>query len=164
VLTISGYARGTMEIRVRPGKLSDRGQLSLMRLALWPEISVNENTRELDAILTGKALGTMPLCILVAEISEGALVGFLEVRLRSQADGCNEKVPVGYVEGWFVSERHRRAGVGTKLLAAAEASARGHGCVEMASGTRIDNDQSQRVHEALGFEVVERSVHYRKAL
>jgi hypothetical protein len=34
----------------------------------------------------------------------------------------------------------------------------------MASDTTIDNLVSQRVHEALGFEVAERSVLYRKTL
>jgi len=36
--------------------------------------------------------------------------------------------------------------------------------MEMASDTWIDRVTSQRVHEALGFEVVDRSVHYRKSL
>jgi aminoglycoside 6'-N-acetyltransferase I len=153
-----------MEIRVRPGEPLDREQLSLMRLALWPDLSVDEDRQELDAALSGKPMGTMPLTILVAETGDGDLVGFVEVGLRSHADGCDTSVPVGFVEGWFVSELHRRKGVGAKLLAAAEDWARGHGCIEMASDTWLDNDESQRVHEALGFEAVDRCVHYRKAL
>jgi aminoglycoside 6'-N-acetyltransferase I len=153
-----------MEIRIRPGESSDRDQLLLMRLALWPKLSVDEDRQELDAVLTGKRLGTMPLSILVAETVHGNLIGFLEVGLRSHADGCDTRIPVGFVEGWFVSEGHRNKGVGAKLLAAAEDWARGRGCIEMASDTWLDNDQSQRVHEALGFEVVDRCVHYRKAL
>jgi aminoglycoside 6'-N-acetyltransferase I len=153
-----------MAIRVRPGEPPDREQLLLMRLSLWPELSVDEDRQELDAALSGKPMGTMPLSILVAEIGDGDLVGFLEIGLRSHADGCATNVPVGFVEGWFVSETHRRKGVGAKLLAAAEDWARGYGCIEMASDTWLDNDRSQRVHEALGFEVVDRCVHYRKAL
>jgi aminoglycoside 6'-N-acetyltransferase I len=153
-----------MEIRVRPGEPSDREQLLLMRLALWPELSVDEDRQELDAALSGKPIGTMPFSILVAETDDGNLAGFLEVGLRSHADGCDTKVPVGFVEGWFVSDGHRKKGVGAKLLGAAEDWARGHGCIEMASDTWLDNDESQRVHEALGFEVVDRCVHYRKAL
>ncbi len=112
----------------------------------------------------GNPDSTMPLSILVAETDAGELIGFLEVGLRSHADGCDARVPVGFVEGWFVSERHRSKGVGAKLLAAAEDWARGRGCIEMASDTWLDNDNSQRVHEALGFEVVDRCIHYRKAL
>jgi hypothetical protein len=36
--------------------------------------------------------------------------------------------------------------------------------MEMASDTQIENVTSQRVHEALGFGLAERSVLYRKAL
>jgi aminoglycoside 6'-N-acetyltransferase I len=153
-----------MEIRIRRGELSDREQILCMRLALWPELSVDEERPELDATLSGRADSTMPLSILVAETGAGDLIGFLEAGLRSHADGCDARIPVGFVEGWFVSEVHRTKGVGAKLLAAAEDWARGQGCIEMASDTWLDNDQSQRVHEALGFEVVDRCVHYRKAL
>jgi aminoglycoside 6'-N-acetyltransferase I len=106
----------------------------------------------------------MPLVIFVAEVSDGTLAGFLETRLRSHADGCDESHPVGYVEGWYVSEGWRRQGIGSDLLRAAEDWARRQGCKEMASDTRIDNLVSQRAHEALGFEVAERSVLYRKKL
>jgi hypothetical protein len=68
-----------MEILIRPGKPSDRDQLSLMRQALWPDLSAAEDTQELDAALSGKPTGTMPLCILVAETGDGDLAGFLEV-------------------------------------------------------------------------------------
>ena len=47
---------------------------------------------------------------------------------------------------------------------AAEEWARGHGCLEMASDALIDNDPSLKAHEALGFEVVDRCVHFRKSL
>ncbi len=96
--------------------------------------------------------------------NSGTLAGFLEVGLRSHADGCDPRQPVGFVEGWFVKESLRRRGVGAQLLAAAEDWARSQGCVEMASDTWIDSSLSQRVHEMLKFEVVDRCVHYRKAL
>lgn len=152
------------EIRIRLSQPSDHDQLVPLLVALWPSSAAEEHARELTAILQGKAPLTMPLIILVAETSDGTLVGFLEVDLRSHADGCNPAQPVGYVEGWYVAENHRHQGIGKKLLAAAEDWARTHGCVEMASDTWIDNALSQRVHEALGYEVVDRCVHYRKAL
>jgi aminoglycoside 6'-N-acetyltransferase I len=135
-----------------------------MREALWPKTSAGEHARELTNILEGKPVTTLPLIILVAEASDRGLAGFLEVDLRSHADGCNPSRPVGYIEGWYVAENHRYRGIGRRLLAAAEAWARSQGCVEMASDTWVDNDVSQHVHEALGYEVVDRCVHYRKTL
>jgi aminoglycoside 6'-N-acetyltransferase I len=152
------------DICIRLAQLSDRDQLVRLREALWPKSSAEEHARELTPILEGKAPVTMPLIILVAEASDRILAGFMEIDSRSHADGCNPSRPVGYIEGWYVAESHRHRGIGRKLLAAAEDWARSQGCVEMASDTWVDNELSQRVHEALGYEVVDRCVHYRKTL
>lgn len=137
-----------------------------MLAALWPQSPIEEHAQELRLLLGGKAdlVLTTPLIIFVAEASDGNLVGFLEVDLRSHADGCNPAQPVGYIEGWYVAEDHRQRGVGRMLLAQAEDWARGHRCLEMASDALIDNERSQRAHQALGYEVVDRCVHYRKKL
>jgi len=135
-----------------------------MHEALWPKVPAEEHARELTEILEGKPVTTLPLIILVAEASDRGLAGFLEVDLRSHADGCNPSRPVGYVEGWYVNEDYRHRGIGRKLLAAAEDWARSQDCIEMASDTWVDNDVSQHVHEALGYEVVDRCVHYHKTL
>jgi aminoglycoside 6'-N-acetyltransferase I len=68
------------------------------------------------------------------------------------------------VEGWFVQELFRNRGIGAELMRSAEDWARAQGCLEMASDAWIDNQGSQRAHEALGFEIVDRCVHVRKAL
>jgi GNAT superfamily N-acetyltransferase len=47
--------------------------------------------------------------------SDRTLFGFVEVDLRSHADGCNPSKPVGYIEG-YVAEHYRQQGVGRKLL------------------------------------------------
>jgi len=152
------------DICVRLAQLSDRDQLARMHEALWPKAPAKEHARELTLILEGKPVVTMPLIILVAETNDGVLAGFLEVDLCSHADGCNPLRPVGYIEGWYVAENHRHKGIGRKLLAATEDWGRNQGCVEVASDTWVDNEVSQRVHEALGYEVVDRCVHYRKTL
>jgi aminoglycoside 6'-N-acetyltransferase I len=152
-----------MDIRIRPAQPADRDQLAMLREALWPRTTAAQHAHELVPILGGDTPGAMPLCNFVAEHS-GRLVGFAEVDLRSHADGCDPARPVGYLEGWYVVGDARRFGVGRRLLEAAEAWARSLGCVELASDTWIDNEVSQRCHEALGFEVVDRCVHYRKAL
>ncbi len=152
------------DIQIRLARPSDCDQLARMHEALWPSASAEEHAQEISAILAGTFPLTMPLIILVAEASDRKLVGFLEVDLRSHADGCNPARPVGYVEGWYIAEDHRHQGIGQKLIQAAEDWARNQGCLEMASDTWIDNEGSQRAHEALGYEVVDRCVHYRKTL
>ncbi len=153
------------DIYIRPARPADLDQLARLLEALWPDSPAEEHSKELQLLLGGKAdlVLTTPHTIFVAEAGE-KLAGFLEVDLRSHADGCNPSRPVGYIEGWYIAENYRRRGIGKKLLAAAEDWARGHGCLEMASDALIDNQISQQAHEALGYEVVDRCVHYRKSL
>jgi aminoglycoside 6'-N-acetyltransferase I len=96
-------------IAIRLAEARDIPRLAQMQEALWPESSALEHARELGLILSGMSLSVMPLAILVAHrsssTSNGALVGFLEVGLRSYAEGCDSSRAVGYVEGWYVSQR-----------------------------------------------------------
>lgn len=149
---------------VRPARLADRDKFVQMRMLLWPESSSEEQREELEAALGRGSSGTLPGVILVSQEDDGALTGFIEVGLRSHADGCDPARPVGYVEGWFVLEGFRGRGIGAELMREAEDWARDQGCWEMASDALIENRASQDAHQALGFEVVDRCVHYRKAL
>jgi aminoglycoside 6'-N-acetyltransferase I len=150
--------------KIRRAQISDRDELAKLLAALWPDASAAQHGRELDDILTSGANGSLPMAIFVSLDETGALSGFIEVGMRSHADGCDTKVPVGFIEGWFVAEPFRNRGVGGELMRAAEDWAREQGCIEMASDALIDNELSQRAHEALGFEVVDRCVHFKKAL
>jgi aminoglycoside 6'-N-acetyltransferase I len=154
----------TLDVVIRPARQDDWEELLRFREDLWPKTSAEAHARELALTLEGKPPVTMALIIFVAETIDRTLVGFIEVDLRSHADGCDPIRPVGYVEGWYVAGPYRQCGVGKRLMAAAEAWARGYGCHEVASDTWIDNELSQRAHEALGYEEVDRCVHYRKAL
>ena len=126
--------------------------------------AAQEYLAELEAGPSALSQPGFPVAWLVAEDESGRLTGFLEVGVRSHADGCDTKQPVGFVEGWFVREEQRGKGVGAALMRAAEDWARAHGCVEMASDALIDNAQSQNAHTALGFEIVDRCIHLRKLL
>ena len=150
--------------RLRPATRSDAAALAPLRTSLWPESPIEHHQAELCAILDGAAERVYPLHIFVAQEGDGTIVGFLEANLRSTADGCDERFPVGYVEGWFVAESHRGRGIGGALLRAAEDWARSQGCLEMASDAAADNFLSQCVHEASGFTVSARSVLYKKKL
>jgi aminoglycoside 6'-N-acetyltransferase I len=151
-------------ITIRAMQSFDLPSLSVMRNELWPDGGVDEHATELAAIVAGEWSRTYPYVIFVAEDEARTLVGFAEATLRSRADGCDPAHPVGFLEGWYVVEARRRARVGAELLRAVEEWALALGCSEIASDTWIDAAVSQRAHEALGFEVVDRCVHYRKRL
>ena len=147
---------------VRPAGAGDLAAIVAQAVALWGG-PTRDHRPHLRAILAGKPASTLPLVLFVAE--RGArVVGFIEVGLRSHADGCDGARPVGFIEGWFVAARHRGRGVGGALMAAAEAWAATQGCIELASDTWADNQPSERAHTALGFEVVDRCVNFRKTI
>ena len=142
---------------------SDLDALVTLRRRLWPDESEEEHRSEARAILAGVPRSTLPLVVFVAD-HESKTIGFVEVGLRSHADGCDATRPVGFIEGWYVDAEHRRCGIGRALLRAAEAWCQEQGCSEVASDTWADNETSQLAHVALGFEVVDRCVHFRKTL
>lgn len=149
---------------IRQARRHDRNELAKMQCLLWPTALPGELLKELDDALSHRTPGTLPAVLLVSTDENGELTGFLAAGLRSHADGCDPARPVGFVEGWFVREKYRNQGVGKALLNSAEEWARAQGCVEMASDAWIENEGSQHAHEALGFEVVDRCVHFRKKL
>jgi aminoglycoside 6'-N-acetyltransferase I len=149
---------------VRPAQLYDADEIAKMCELLWPDAPAEEHHKEVLHLLTSGDYGTLPATIFVSHDETGNLTGFLQVGLRSHADGCDPTHPVGFIEGWFVHEPLRHHGIGRALMRTAEQWASAHGCIEMASDTWIDHALSQAAHQSLGFEIVDRCVHFRKSL
>jgi aminoglycoside 6'-N-acetyltransferase I len=148
-------------MRIRRYRHEDLAEWMRMRVALWPEMESDGSDPEAEAADFSARVDAV---VLVAERADGAgLAGFVEVGERAFADGCNS-APVAYLEGWSVDADVRGQGVGRALILAAVEWARERGYREFASDALLENVESQRAHEAVGFEEVERAVRYRKAL
>ena len=145
-------------MHIRPVKPEDLDEWLRMRLLLWSDDAPQEHLKEMEDMLADSTCA-----VLVAVCPDGGLCGFLEVSQRKYADGCNTS-PVGYIEGWYVDPDHRRNQVGAQLVQTAEAWARQSGLQEMASDCIIDNIISLKAHNALGYEEVERLIHFKKQL
>lgn len=137
---------------------SDFDEWLRMRLSLWPDHVSAELINEMREILADPH---QP--VFVAERHPGLLAGFLEASVHVDTYGCDTK-PVGYIEGWYVDPDVRRRGIGGKLIAAAENWAAAQGYHEMASDCEIDNLVSLHAHQGLGYEEVERLIHFRKEI
>lgn len=130
-----------------------------MRSALWPHCTPERHVTEMrDYASRNGSFATF-----VAIQSGVEFCGFIEVSLRSSAEGCTSR-PVGYVEGIFVWPAFRRQGVGRQLVTATQNWAASHGCVELASDCHADNEASIRFHRQLGFDIARQLIHFRRTI
>ena len=145
--------------RVRPVKERDFPEWFRLRKLLWDESSDEEHRAEMLDIYAH----TDTQLVLVAELNDGRLIGFLEASIRPFVEDCDSD-QVGYLEGWFVLPEFRRQGIGRILVQTAENWARAKGCEEMASDAEVGNETSLQAHLKLGYEETSRLIHLRKDL
>ncbi len=142
---------------------NDRAEWLRLLVRLHPELPEADHLPSIEAYLSGAPIDELtPSAVFVAERSNGRLGGFLELSVRNYAEGCSGDTP--YVESWFVDDDLRGTGTGRALMEAAERWARARGFVQLASDALLDNTLSHAAHRALGFEVVERIIVFRKPL
>ena len=147
-----------MDITIRRAGLEDKPDWLRMRLLLWIYSTASEFEPEMETILADPGQAVFIACT-----PDGRRVGFVEAGTRTYGEGC-ETSPVGYVEGWSVDEDLRGLGIGTRLVETAEEWARSKGYTEMASDTWLENEASIYTHLKMGYEEVERLVHFVKRL
>ncbi len=146
-------------MQIRPVEPGDRGEWLRMRRALWSKCPIDTLEAEMATILAGRE----NQAVFVAARPTGRLGGFVEASIHPHAIGCQTH-PVAYLEGWYVDPDLRRTGVGNALLAAAESWARAKGHREMASDTLFDNEAGLAAHQACGYAVTGRLIHFKKRL
>ena len=147
-----------MSFTIRRATYEDKPEWLGMRQRLWPEAPVEYLNFDLD-----DKLADPDYAIFVACDADGKLVAFIEAGLREYGEGC-ETSPVGYIEAWYVDEQLRGQKLGRELVHTAEQWAREKGMVEMASDTWLENEASIAAHLRLGYQEVERLVHFVKRL
>ena len=144
---------------VRQVTENDLSEWFRLRRLLWDATSDEDHHSEMLDILDHPDTQL----VLVADMGNGKLAGFLEASIRPFVDDC-ETDNVGYLEGWFVDPEHRQNGIGRSLVTGAEEWAKTRGATEMASDAEIGNDLSLSAHLHLGYEETSRLVHLRKEI
>lgn len=143
---------------IRPYTASDKSDWIRLRKELWPDCPEDRHLMEVDLVLSSNGV------VLVAENSSAKLIGFAEISIRSDhVEGTTES-PVPYLEGWYVDAGYRSAGIGKSLIQAAEEFVLQAGYKELASDAELTNTASIKIHKKIGFQEVERTVHFVKSL
>lgn len=84
--------------------------------------------------------------------------------LRKDYVEGTDSTPVGYLEGIFVEEAHRKKNIAKLLCKECENWVKEKGCNEFASDCELDNENSLKFHLAIGFTEVNRIICFTKKL
>lgn len=147
-----------MSFTIRRATPVDKPEWLRMRQGLWSDAPLEYLRLDLDTKLADE-----DKAVFLASTADGQLVAFLEAGLHNYAEGCDTS-PVGYIEAWYVDPHVRGRKLGRQLIHTAEQWAREKGVTEMASDTWLDNHDSIQAHLKMGYEEVDRLVHFVKQL
>lgn len=143
--------------RVRLATPGDTEAWVAMRVRLWPD----EDAGALAEVRAYFDPDWRAAAFLAFDGADRA-IGFAEATIRSDYVNGTQTSPVGFLEGLYVVDAHRRSGVGRALVQAVEDWTRAQGCTELASDALIGNTASHAAHASYGFEETERVVYFRK--
>jgi len=144
----------TDAVRVRPPMPSDAAALA----ALADELGYPTSAEVLLGRLA--ALHPTDAAVFVATDAADVPTGWCHVEMRRTLVEPMSALIVGLVIG----ERHRSAGIGTELLAAAERWARARGCQRLVVATRITRERAHRFYAREGYELNKTSYFLTKVL
>ncbi len=143
---------------IRKAESYDIHRIAELACQLWLDNTVTEIEAEMGVILARE-----DAAFFLAFDGEKA-IGFAQCQLRHDYVEGTDTSPVGYLEGIYVAEGHRRQGIARELLSACEKWAKEKGCFEFASDCELDNVQSLQFHLNVGFEEANRIICFTKKL
>lgn len=131
-----------------------------LREALWPHCSRDEHGADMARLVADTDRYTQ----FVAYAENRLPVAFAEASLRSDYVNGTSTSPVAFLEGIYVVPQYRCQRIAARLVSSVTQWAASHGCREFASDALLENELSQLVHKALGFQETERVVYFLKTL
>lgn len=126
--------------------------LAHLFVELWPDCTFETEFEYCKKILKSKD----QTAFLVMQNHD--YIAFAYLSLRNDFVEGATSYPVAYLEGIYVKEAFRKAGVASKLINRAEQWAKENGCSQLASDVEIHNKQSIRFHQKSGFKEENRVV------
>ncbi|MCO6484579.1 MAG: GNAT family N-acetyltransferase [Saprospiraceae bacterium] len=147
----------TASIIYRDYREADFDALFPMSQKLWKDIPADELKKLLQ-----HTVAQTKYRVFMALNPSMAPVGFAIFSLRTDYVEGAVQSPTGYLEGIFVEDEYRRAGIARTFLGMGEQWCRENGCVQMGSDTWISDQSSRLFHRKVGFREEEEVVHFLK--
>lgn len=136
---------------------ADFDALFRMSQKLWKDLPAEELKRLLQ-----QTIAQTKFRVFMARNASMAPVGFAIFSLRTDYVEGAVQSPTGYLEGIYVEDEYRRAGIAKTFLVMGEQWCRENGCVQMGSDTWISDQSSRLFHRKVGFREEEEVVHFLK--
>lgn len=145
----------TQRVKIRPARSKDAARLAELSSQLgYPSTAV-------ETLQRMRKLKPASLNVLfVAEDRDAGVVGWAHVSV-------NYLIEVGTraeLNGLIVAEGQRSLGAGARLLEAAEAWARKHGCPSMSVRSNVIRERAHKFYERQGYEHYKTQKAFRKSL
>lgn len=134
-----------MEYIIREIIKKDLEEWLKLGLKLWPE----ERKNELKKIFLDILSSEKEIAFICKNANE--YIGFINVSIRSDYVEGSNSTPVGYIEGVYVEQNHRKKGIANQLIEAGEKWVKEKGCKQMGSDIEYDNTVSYHFHKSIGF-------------
>lgn len=143
---------------IKQANLKDATILAQLAQELWPHHALPDLIKETQDFLA------KPETAYFLAFQDSTPIGFAQCQLRHDYVEGTTTSPVGYLEGIYVQEEHRKKQVATHLLQACQNWAKEKNCREFASDCELDNEDSLRFHLAAGFIEANRIICFTKSL
>ena len=143
---------------IRRATADDTLTVAEMAIKMWTSHSAAELAEDFRELMSSTE------CAVFIMYSADVPVGFAQCQLRHDYVEGTESSPVGYLEGIYVDESHRRQGCARALLAACQNWAKEQGCREFASDCELTNAESLVFHLKMGFIEANRIICFTKDL
>jgi aminoglycoside 6'-N-acetyltransferase I len=147
-------------IDLRIEEISERHipKVTEMVIKLWPHCTYEEEFANCVEIINSTSQ-----TIFVAEANDD-YVGFIQLSLRTDYVEGTSTSPVLYVEGLYIEPNYRNQGIANSLVEKSEDWGIEQNCTEIASDAELNNTDSIKFHESIGFTEVNRVVCFSKTI
>ena len=128
-----------------------------MRRSLYSECNSKLLLSEIEKIFRYKSVvGELDYIILVYEMEDGELAGFIETSLRQNLPNF-ESSQVGYIESLYVDAIHRRKGIARQLVELSEKWVHSKRCNHFFVDTDPQSKGSIDFYQSIGFKEINRN-------
>jgi PhnO protein len=136
------------EVTIRPATVADWPSVAGLLVELGRDVSSSAAANPSYVIRFGGHLARRETRTLVAQTTDGTVLGFLDLEFRQR---LGHPRPQAWVNDLVVTESARGQGVGSALLAHAEGLATARGCFRMSLETSAWRVETHRFYERQGW-------------